>query len=83
MHGKSKPSKLILFVVGGLAGIVVLVIAVAALLLHLNAKPRLEAVASEDLGMEFSIGGRLDIRFPAAAQEWNPRSSRCAGSEKI
>ena len=57
-----------LFVVGGLAGLVVVVIVVTALSLRLNAKPRLERIASEAMGMELSIGGRLDIRFVPSLQ---------------
>ena len=57
-----------LFVVGGLTGLVVVVIVVTALSLRLNAKPRLERIASEAMGMELSIGGRLDIRFVPSLQ---------------
>jgi uncharacterized protein involved in outer membrane biogenesis len=66
--GMSKTSKLMLFVVGGLAGLVVLVVVVTALSLRLNAKPRLERLASEAMGMELSIGGRLDIRVVPSLQ---------------
>lgn len=59
----SKSLKLILFAVGGLAGLVVLVAVVAALVLRVNAKSRVEAVASEALEMEVSVGGRLALGF--------------------
>ena len=54
-------------VTGGASGIgratAVLLATVAALVLRLNAKPRVEAIASEALGMEVHVGGRLAIRF--------------------
>jgi uncharacterized protein involved in outer membrane biogenesis len=58
-----KSSKLILFALGGLTGLVVLGVVVAALRLRLYARPRLESVASEAMGMEFSVGGGLAIHF--------------------
>jgi uncharacterized protein involved in outer membrane biogenesis len=60
----SKSLKIILFTVGGLVGLLVLV--AVALILFVDAdayKPRLEARASEALGMEVSVGGRLAIGF--------------------
>jgi AsmA protein len=59
----SKSSKIILIGAGGLAGIAVLIAIVAALVLRVNAKPRLEAMASEALGMEVHVSGRLAIGF--------------------
>ena len=59
----SRSSKRILLVAGGLVGLVVLAAAVAALVLRANAKPRLEAVASEALAMEVSVDGRLSVGF--------------------
>jgi len=59
----SKSSKIILIAVGALAGIMVLVATVAALVLRVNAKPRVEAIASKALQMEVHIGGPLAIRF--------------------
>jgi AsmA protein len=59
----SRSSKVILLVAGGLAGLAVLVAAVTALVLRANAKPRLEAVASEALEMEVTVGGRLSVGF--------------------
>jgi AsmA protein len=56
--------KIILFAVGGLAGL--LVLAALALLLFVDAnayKPRLVTAASEALGMKVSVGGRLGIGF--------------------
>jgi AsmA protein len=52
-----------LLVAGGLVGLAVLVAAVTALVLRANAKPRLEAVASEALEMEVTVGGRLSVGF--------------------
>jgi AsmA protein len=60
----SKPLKIILFAVGGL--VVLLALVAVALLLFVDAnayKPRLEAAASEALGMEVSVGGRVGIGF--------------------
>lgn len=59
----SKSSKFILFALGGLAGFVVLAAAMAALLLGMDAKPRVEAAASKALGMDVNVGGQLDIGF--------------------
>jgi AsmA protein len=62
----SKPLKIILFAVGGL--VVFLVLVAVALLLFVDAnayKSRLEAAASEALGMEVRVGGRVGISlFP-------------------
>jgi uncharacterized protein involved in outer membrane biogenesis len=59
----SRSSKIILVAVGALAGIVVLIATAAALVLRVTAKPRVEAIASEALGMEMRAGGRLVIGF--------------------
>jgi uncharacterized protein involved in outer membrane biogenesis len=59
----SRSSKIILVAVGTLAGIVVLIATAAALVLPMTAKPRVEAIASEALGMEVRAGGRLAIGF--------------------
>ena len=59
----SRSSKFILLVAGGLIGLAVLVAAVAALVLRANAKPRLEAVASEALEMEVVASGGLAVGF--------------------
>lgn len=60
----SKPLKVIVFAVAGLAGLLVLVAAALLVFLDTNAyKPRLEAVASGALGMEVRVGGRLRIGF--------------------
>lgn len=59
----TKSSKLILFVAGSFIGLVILLVAVAALVLRANAKPRLQAVASEALEMEVTVGGRLAVGF--------------------
>jgi uncharacterized protein involved in outer membrane biogenesis len=60
---KPKSSKIILIAVSALAATGVLLASVAALVLRLNAKPRVEAIASEALGMEVQVGGRLTIGF--------------------
>ncbi|MGB8273936.1 MAG: AsmA family protein [Alphaproteobacteria bacterium] len=57
-------SKIILFAVSGFVAL--LVFGAAALLLFVDAnayKPRLEATASEALGMEVRVGGRMGIGF--------------------
>jgi uncharacterized protein involved in outer membrane biogenesis len=59
----SKSSKIALFAASAVAGIVVLVASVTALVLRANAKPRMEAIASEALGMEVHVGGRLTVGF--------------------
>lgn len=60
----SKAPKYVLFAVGGFAALLILVAAVAFLLANAYvSKGRLEAAASEALGMEFSIGGRLGTAF--------------------
>ncbi len=60
---KPKSSKIILVAVSALAAMVVLLASVAALVLRVNAKPRVEAIASEALGMQVHVGGRLTIGF--------------------
>jgi uncharacterized protein involved in outer membrane biogenesis len=60
---KFRSSKIILIVVSALAATVVLLATVAALVLRVNARPRVEAMASEALGMEVRVGGRLTIGF--------------------
>lgn len=59
----SRPSKLILLVAGGLAGLLLLAAAVMALVLRANAKPRLEAIASQALEMEVTVEGRASVGF--------------------
>jgi uncharacterized protein involved in outer membrane biogenesis len=56
-------SKIALFAASAVVGIVVVVATVTALVLRLNARPRVEAIASEVLGMEVHVGGRLAIGF--------------------
>jgi AsmA family/AsmA-like C-terminal region len=60
---KSKSSKIILIAVSALAATAVLLATVAALVLRVNAKPRVEAIASEALGMEVHVVGRLAVGF--------------------
>ena len=60
----SKAKKIILFSIGGI--LVLLVLIAVALRYFVDAsvyKPRLQAAASEALGMDVSIGGRLGIGF--------------------
>jgi len=60
----SKSLKITLFAVSGLVGLLVLVALALVVFVDANAyKPRLEAVASQTLGMEVSVGGRLGISF--------------------
>jgi len=57
---------LLLFAIGGLAGLLILLLVAAVLILSLNAnayKPRLEASASQALGMEVKVAGPLGIGF--------------------
>lgn len=59
---KSKLRKIILYAIGGF--VVLPVVVAAGLLLFVDAnayKPRLEAVASETLGMEVKVGGKMGI----------------------
>jgi uncharacterized protein involved in outer membrane biogenesis len=60
----SKSFKRIIFVIAGVIGLLILIS--VALLFFVDAgvfKPRLERVASEALGMEVRVGGRLGITF--------------------
>ena len=59
----SNSRKRILFAVGGVLGVLVLVGAVVLLILGVNAKRQVQALVSDALGMEVSVGGRLDFRF--------------------
>ncbi len=60
----SKPLKIILFVVGGLVGLLILVAVTLLVFLDINGyKPQLEVAASRALGMEVRVGGRLGIGF--------------------
>jgi uncharacterized protein involved in outer membrane biogenesis len=59
----SKSSKIALLAASAVAAIVVVVATVTALVLRANAKPRVEAIASDALGMEVRVGGRLAIGF--------------------
>jgi AsmA protein len=60
----SQSLKRSLFVVGGLLGLVVLVAVTSRVLVDVDAyKSRLEAAASDALGMTVRIGGRLGIEF--------------------
>ncbi|MGC1817705.1 MAG: AsmA family protein [Casimicrobiaceae bacterium] len=59
----SNSRKPILFAVGGVVGVLVLVGAVALLVLGVNAKRHVQARASDALGMEVTVGGRLNIGF--------------------
>jgi uncharacterized protein involved in outer membrane biogenesis len=52
-----------LFAAGGIVSLVVLIVVVVVLVWSVNAKPTLEAFASEALGMEVKVGGRLGIQF--------------------
>jgi len=58
----TRSAKIVLFAVGGAAGLVILVVAAATLLLRANLKSRVEAVASKALDMEVNVG-RAAIEF--------------------
>jgi uncharacterized protein involved in outer membrane biogenesis len=59
----SKSAKVILIAGGTLAGTMILFAVIAALVLRVSLKSRVEAIASEALGMEVHVGGRLAIGF--------------------
>jgi len=60
----SRPLKHVLFIIGGVVGLLLLVALVAPLVVDLDCyKPRLEAAASNALGMDVRIGGRLGMGF--------------------
>lgn len=57
-------SKSLKVILGALVGLVVLITVVLLFLVDANVyKPRLEAAASEVLGMEVKVGGRMRIGF--------------------
>ena len=59
----SNSRKPILFAVGGVVGVLVLVGVVVLLVLGVNAKRQVQTLASDALGMEVSVGGRLGFGF--------------------
>lgn len=59
----SNSRKPILFAVGGVVGVLVLVGVVVLLVLGMNAKGQVQNLASDALGMEVSVGGRMSIGF--------------------
>ena len=60
----SRPLKRILFIIGGAVGLLVLVALAVPLILGANRyKPQLEAAASDALGMDVRVGGRLSMGF--------------------
>lgn len=60
----SKPMKIMLYIVSGLVGLLVLIVAGLLIFVDANAyKPQLEAKFSQALGMEVRIEGRLGIGF--------------------
>lgn len=60
----SKSRKIILYAISGFVGLLVLIAVTLLLFVDANAyKPRLEAAASEALGMEVKVGGRMGIGF--------------------
>ena len=59
----SRSSKPISFVLGGVAALVILVVAATTLLLRVNAKSRVEAAASNALEMDVKVVGRTAIGF--------------------
>ena len=60
----TKSLKSIFFAIGGIIGLLILIAVALFLFVDTSAyKPRLERVASEALGMEVHVGGRLKIAF--------------------
>src|ERR1700687_2535628 len=59
----SQSLKLTLWAVGGLLGIAILGAVIMLLWWRGHAKPQLEAAASDSLGMEVRIGGRLLLQY--------------------
>lgn len=65
----TKPLKNILFAIGGLLGLLIFISVVLYVFVDTNVyKSRLEGAASEALGMEVRVGGRLGIAFSAGLQ---------------
>ena len=62
----SKSRKIILYTIGGLAGLLVIIAAALHFFVDANSyKPRLEAAASDALGMEVRVGGKMGFSlFP-------------------
>jgi uncharacterized protein involved in outer membrane biogenesis len=59
----SNSQKAILFAVGGVLGVIVLVGVVVLLAHGVNAKRQVQTLASDALGMEVNVGGRLKVGF--------------------
>ena len=59
----SNSRKPILFAVGGVVGVLVLVGAVVLLVLGVNARRHVQTRASDALGVEVTVGGRLNCRL--------------------
>jgi AsmA protein len=59
----SKSSKIMLLAAGACVGSIVLLVSVAAALLRVNTRPRLEAIATQALGMQVQIGGPVAIGY--------------------
>jgi hypothetical protein len=59
----TRPARIILFTVGGIAGLAILLVVTATFLLRANLKSRVEALASEALDMDVNVGGRAAIKF--------------------
>jgi hypothetical protein len=60
----SKSQKIILYTFGGLVGLLVIIAAALHFFVDANSyKPRLEAAASDALGMEVKVGGKIGFSF--------------------
>lgn len=60
----AKSWKITLFSIGGLVAALVIIVATLKYYVDANiSRPRLQAAASEALGMQVSIGGRIDVGF--------------------
>jgi AsmA protein len=82
---KSKSRKIILLSLGGFVALLVLVAVTMMYFVDANVyKPRLQAAASEALGMEVSVGGRLGIGFfPGMLLTMNDVHIRNQGKELV
>ncbi len=60
----TRSHKTVLFIVSGLAGLLVLIVTSLYFFVNTTAnKTRLETAASRALGMEIKVGGRLGVDF--------------------
>jgi AsmA protein len=81
----SKSQKIILYAISGFVALLVLIAVALLLFVDANAyKPRLEAAASEALGMEVKIGGRMGLGlFPSLSVTLEDVHIRNRGTDLI